>query len=208
METQSANSLGVAIPLYHGTSTLFLNSIIESGLGGRDLISGWKVLEFAKLRYPFAEEHLSRRDDFRVKCQSFKWIVEQKSAAMNFQHADTYLSPARSTAVRYAANHRYGSELLTYRLDLLQQLVCLGVDGVCNHLYRAYPRQVPIELARCPSPAIVRQTHARRSSRDHAAENAEQSPTGMLHVIAVRQNQKDIEDREPDDGNREEIDRH
>jgi hypothetical protein len=34
---------------------------------------------------------------------------------------------------------RYGSELLTYTLDFLAELIRLNVDGVSNKLYRAYP---------------------------------------------------------------------
>src|SRR5690349_20133729 len=88
------------IPLYHGTSSLFLGSILRAGLGGVNPISQWKVLEFAQEIYPLVEKHLSTQDDFMVKAQTFKFMVEQTSAAWNFQHGDTYLSPALSTAVR------------------------------------------------------------------------------------------------------------
>ena len=43
-------------------------------------------------------------------------------AFSNLQHGDTYLSPALDTAVRYASTNRFGSELLSYTLDLLLEL--------------------------------------------------------------------------------------
>jgi hypothetical protein len=82
-------------------------------LGGANPIAEWNVLEFARLIYPLVERHVSAREDFMVKAHSFKLMVEQKSAAMNFQQGDTYLSPSLSPAVRHAVDKRYGSELLT-----------------------------------------------------------------------------------------------
>jgi hypothetical protein len=142
------------IPLYHGTSTLFLRSIIKSGLGGADPIADWSVLEFARLIYPLVEQHLSAQADFMLKVQSFKFMVEQKSAGMNFQHGETYLSPSLSTAVRYAANKRLGSEFLTYTLDFLTELIRLKVAGVTDRLHQAYP-QIFEKLDISPAPLLV-----------------------------------------------------
>ena len=103
----------VSFPLYHGTSSLFLDSIIKVGVGGTNPIADWGVLEFAKELYPLVEQHLSHVDGHMAKCASFKLMVQQKSEALNFQHGDSYLSPAKSTAIRYAVNNRYGSEMLT-----------------------------------------------------------------------------------------------
>src|SRR5438445_10259867 len=75
-----------------------------------------------------------------AKAQSFGFMVEQKSAGMNFQHGDTYLSPASSTAVRYAVNKRFSSELLSYTLDFLDELLRRKVPGVASDLYQRYPR--------------------------------------------------------------------
>lgn len=74
---------------------------------------------------------------------------------MNFQHGDTYLSPAPITAIRYAADNRYGSELLTYTLDLLNELVHLKIAGVCDKLYRAYPH-IFEKLDVSPAPLLIR----------------------------------------------------
>jgi hypothetical protein len=142
------------VPLYHGTSTLFLSSIVEFGLGGRNPIKEWRVLEFAKAIYPLVAKHLAIEDDWMVKAQSFKWMVEQRSAAMNFQHCETYLSASPLTAVRYALNKRCGSELLSYTLDFLAELARLKVDGVCDQLYRIYPH-IFEQLDTSPAPLLI-----------------------------------------------------
>ena len=77
------------LPLFHGTSTLFLDSIVQSGLGGVNPVVEWRILEFAREIYPVVKQHLSHEDGFRVKAQSFSFMVEQRSAATNFQHGDT-----------------------------------------------------------------------------------------------------------------------
>jgi hypothetical protein len=80
--------------------------------------------------------------------------VEQKSAAMNFQHGETYLSPSASTAIRYAANNRYGSELLTYTMEFLRELVRLKANGVCDKLYRKFPHAFE-KLDISPAPLLI-----------------------------------------------------
>ncbi len=52
---------------------------------------------------------------------------------------DTYLSPSSATAVRYAVNKRFGSELLSYTLDFLDELVRRKVPGIVDGLYQRYP---------------------------------------------------------------------
>jgi len=60
--------------------------------------------------------------------------------AMNFQHGDTYLSPSKQTAISYAVNKKFGSELLTYCLDLLQELLSRKVPSVADSLYMQFPK--------------------------------------------------------------------
>jgi hypothetical protein len=123
-------------------------------LGGLNPIAQWQVLEFAQEIYPLVEKHLAVQNDLMPKAQTFKFMVEQKSAALNFQHGDTYLSPSRSTAVRYAVNKRYGSELLTYALDFLTELIRLKIAWVSDNLYGAYPH-IFGKLDISPAPLLI-----------------------------------------------------
>lgn len=142
------------IPLFHGTSTIFLNGIIKNQLGGVNPILELDAYNFVKDLWPHVEAHLSDDKNFNAKIGSFSRMVRQTSGPMNFQHGDTYLSPARSTAVRYASNKRYGSEILTYALDFLEELVRRDVEGIRNVLYRKYP-QIFSLLDVSPSPILI-----------------------------------------------------
>jgi len=129
----------IDFPLYHGTSTIFLEDIIKHGLGGLNPIEEWQVLECARDILPLAQKYLSADRNYANKMRSFEMMTRQSQDTFNFQHGDTYLSPAKFTAIRYAINTRYGSELLTYTVHFLDGLVRLGVSGVCDDLYQKYP---------------------------------------------------------------------
>lgn len=130
----------VKVPLYHGTSTLFLEDIMTFGLGGKNPIADLGLINLVTDILPLIDRHLSDTKIFQSRARSFAIMAEQRSHSrgMNFQHGQTYLSPSRDTAVRYATNKRYGSELLTYTLDFLQALIDRDVPGVCDDLYRKY----------------------------------------------------------------------
>lgn len=173
------------ISLWHGTSSLFLQDIKRTGLGGLNPIAEWKILEFARLIQPLVEKHFSARPDLMLKAQSFKFMTEQKSAAMNFQHGDTYLSVSRSTAIRYAANKRYGSELLTYTLDFLSELVRLEVEGISDTLYRAYPH-IFAKLDISPAPLLIQADGI--DSGALITENGGDAGPALKHVYKTIQN--------------------
>ena len=142
------------IPLFHGTSTIFLDGIIKNQLGGVNPILELDAYNFVKDLWPHVKAHLSDDSNFNARIGSFSRMVRQTTGPMNFQHGDTYLSPARSTAIRYASNKRYGSEILTYALGFLEELVRRDVEGIRNVLYRKYP-QVFSLLDISPSPILI-----------------------------------------------------
>jgi len=179
------------VPLYHGTSTLFVDGIINSGLGGCNPLVQWKVLEFAKRIHPLVVQQLSDEDDWMVKVQSFGWMVDQKSAAMNFQHGDTYLSPVRGTAIRYAANKRFGSELLTYTLDFLQELLRRKIPGVADDLYHEYPHIFGLLDISC-APLLVKVDEP--SLDELLAENGGDAKPTLDYILAtLRENSTSAE---------------
>lgn len=58
----------------------------------------------------------------------------------NFQHGNgLYLSPSKKTAVGYASNNIYGSELISSTLKILRELVKKEVKGVRDDLFRKFP---------------------------------------------------------------------
>ena len=126
------------VPLYHGTSTLFLNGILEHGLGGWNPIQEWRVIEFARELLPHIHQHLGPDDALMQKICSFGLMANQVSAGLNYQHGNVYLSPSRSQAIGYTISKRWGSELLSYSLDFLDELVRRNVPEVCGGLYQRW----------------------------------------------------------------------
>jgi hypothetical protein len=126
-------------PLYHGTSTIFLESIKKHGLGGWDPIKEWRVLECAQKLLPLAEEYASRSEVIKVHLGTTRAMVAQVNEHMNFQHGQVYLSPVESTAVRYATSKKYGSELISRVLLIIDELIRLNVKTVNSDLYKEFP---------------------------------------------------------------------
>ena len=178
------------IDLYHGTSTLFLDSIIKNGLGGINPAIEWKVLELTQEVYKLSELHLKETHLFQVSSNSFKQMAKQSNNGFNFQHGDTYLSPARSTAARYAMSKRYGSELLTYTIDFLKELISLDIHYVKNNLYKKYPKVFGLIEAN-PSPLIIQVKNLSASSLlneygESATENLKEINELMNETSSMR----------------------
>ncbi len=148
----------IPFPLYHGTSTAFLEDIRKLGLGAKDPLAEIGLHGFVKDLLPIIDANLKGVAIYEARRQSFGYMAEQKSAAMNFQHGQTYLSPSKKTAIRYAVDKRYGSELLSYSLVFLQLLLDLEVPGVASELYQRHPAVFRF-LDISPSPMLVRADH-------------------------------------------------
>ncbi len=132
--------MNMPIPLYHGTSTLFLSDILKFGLAGKsNPIKDLCVREFAAAILLLAKKHLSQNRNFFRIADSFSAMVEQKSAIWNFQHGDTYLHASSVKAVGHAVAHKYGSEILSHSLIILEELVLSLPREDVRKLHKSYP---------------------------------------------------------------------
>ncbi len=148
------NSKGeLVIDLYHGTSSIFLDSIISNGLGGIDPIAEWDILELSKEVYTLSEQYLQETDLFRNASDLLNNMVEQYSGGSNFQHGNTYLSPSRFTAVNYSASAEYGSELLSYTMRFLKKLNDRNIPNL-KELRKKYKNIFDLINVR-PAPILV-----------------------------------------------------
>jgi hypothetical protein len=144
------------VDLYHGTSTLFLDSILQNGLAGINPVTEWQLLELSQEVYALSEAHLQKTPLFQKSSSSFQRMTEQaNSGRMNFQHGDTYLSASKRTAVNYALGKRYGSELLTYTVDFWQELIRHNISAASEELRRKYPRVYGL-FKLVPSPLLIK----------------------------------------------------
>jgi hypothetical protein len=125
----------LTFPLYHGTSSLFLPSIMKHGLGGRNIIEECNVLEFAR---ELLEKIKTSRghtlsalsvDIFEKMCNQ-----EITDGGFNFTHGGVYLSISVGKAAQYASSNKHGSELISYVMKAYENLN-LQSDTAINRKY-------------------------------------------------------------------------
>ena len=73
------NNGKLMIPLFHGTSTIFLESIIENGLGGRNPIKDLNLFELANEVYTLSEKYLKDTELYKVSYGSFEMVTFYRS---------------------------------------------------------------------------------------------------------------------------------
>lgn len=117
---------------YHGTSTIFLESIRENGLGTINPnidFNNLKVLAYLKDK---CEEALVDNEDYKkirattiaMANQTFLPIRDSNGEIhiMNYQHDGIYVSMSRIRAATYVVTNKYGSEILCRCIELIKLL--------------------------------------------------------------------------------------
>lgn len=140
MENDLLKNGKLIIPLYHGTSSFFLPSICENGLGGINPIEQTNARAFFEEIFKLCDVALAGDEDWEA-CKFAPELLrdqENNGDSANYQHGDTYLSPSRASAVGYALTNRYGSELISnaHRLFSLvqdRQPKLLGCSELVHH---------------------------------------------------------------------------
>ena len=114
----------LTIPLFHGTSTLFLDEILTKGLGVVDPIKKYGTMEtLEKLIHKGFEyiEYLPKNIPGVISGHIYlnhcKIYVNQPSGNFNYRYGSVYLSPSKITAVKYSRN-KYGSEHISNTINL------------------------------------------------------------------------------------------
>lgn len=102
------------IPLYHGTSSHYLDSIKKFGLGGvRDeMLFDKRVLSALADRL---SDPSNKTEWWELNSIFVEPMLEQRitGGGFNFRYGGTYLTPSRFTASRYATSNRMGSEYIS-----------------------------------------------------------------------------------------------
>jgi len=144
------------LTFYHGTSSLFLDGIHKHGLGYcRSILDEYKSIELAKDILPLCEE-LIEHDGMLMHVDALKFMVNQ---TRNFQHGKLFLSTSMAKAMSYAHGNKYGSEILSKSLLLLEYLLSIKLsDDVVKYLkgdlYQKY-REAYSLLDRRPFPVLL-----------------------------------------------------
>lgn len=145
----------IPFPLFHGTSTSFLPSILTRGLGAFDPVSSANGVRCLARLLPLADRYLADRETWQVERISVEYMAKQcvTNGHMNFRHGSTYCSPSEATAVRYALSNSHGSELLSSCIGLYGQLALTAPDEV-SFLKVEFPEIYSLSLTR-PSPILI-----------------------------------------------------
>jgi hypothetical protein len=130
--------MSIDIKYYHGTSTIFLESIRKNGLGAINPnidFNNLKVLSYLKDK---CERHLIDNKDYEkirattiaMAKQSYLPIkdIDGNTHIMNYQHDGIYVSMSRLRAAIYVVTNKYGSEILARCIDLLKLLKNANID--------------------------------------------------------------------------------
>lgn len=138
----------LTVPLFHGTSSHFYNSIATYGLGGRDILSDLGVRNVAKLLIELCPGD-GKIPAWESEIHFLKRIaappVEQIShphATMSFRYGGVCVSPSRTTAAGYSSE--CGSEALRTIVELLDKVDSVRPDLTVNDAFsgiRAFARQ-------------------------------------------------------------------
>ena len=134
----------LTIPLYHGTTALFVNSINEFGLGGKDPLKSYNALNLLQSLWCKAESQLANDSFWLSIRERFQTIVEQNQfkGVLNQQHGETYLTCNPEIAVKYAVECPNGGEFLTNLREFIQLLILKNVSGVKEEINSHPLRQV------------------------------------------------------------------
>lgn len=114
----------LTIPLYHGTSDLFYESIKQFGLGGRNQIQEFRVIELLRQLVTICQTNLPNQEEWLVRMDDAERISRQgvTSGGFNFRHGSAYLTPSSFTPANYATLNEYGSEALEHFMMLWNRL--------------------------------------------------------------------------------------
>lgn len=133
----------LTVPLFHGTSTLFQNSIVEKGLGGRslarelrlDAVIAEMLKHEAQLRsIPDCDWEFEKELLLRV-ARGVSLQNPSGHTGFNFRYGGVYLTPSKQTASRYALLNEYGSEALTGTLKILNLLLVSAPELAANQMF-------------------------------------------------------------------------
>jgi hypothetical protein len=109
---------------YHATSSLFLASIREYGLGGRRPIIDWRAKSLASEMLQFLRQNVSSGEHGVLSA-----LEVCVSDVPLFQHGQVYLTISPKEALAFANHNRFGSELLSY--------IARGMEILQYHEYEA-----------------------------------------------------------------------
>ncbi|EGR0722809.1 hypothetical protein QPB21_004661 [Vibrio alginolyticus] len=120
-----------SIPLYHGTTGAFVDSIKEHGLGGVDHLEKIGAKSLMQDLFDLAERQ-GWTDENWLKHRKLlePLVIQERNQVYNFQHGGAYLTYSKELAKKYALDNPFGCEYLQYLRVFIQILLQRDVNEV------------------------------------------------------------------------------
>lgn len=150
---------------YHGTSTVFLQSIKTHGLGKINPSIDYNNLEVLEFLYKQAEENLLHIAEYQVIRKPVAATVYQTNLqlirvdgsveCLNYRHDGIYVALSRERAVIHACLNKLGSEVLEFIVTLLKLFRSNNINVTIpesinlfrvEHYLNASPKPIMIEV--------------------------------------------------------------
>lgn len=173
----------LTFPIYHGTSTLYRDSIEQHGLGGlRDtsLFDFGVLAQLAELLdAPRNKTDWWKMNDFVVKT-----MIEQgiSGGGFNFRYGGLYLSSSRQTAQMYARSPK-GSEVISHIFLAYEALKSVNPDEASQLLTCEHPLAKLFEKPSKPMLITVNRIKAHALTTEHGHPIDEQ----LAEMKAIRE---------------------
>jgi hypothetical protein len=118
---------------WHGTSTIFLDSIRQSGLGRINPSTDLKLLDVLRFLYDEVSLLDIAHPVLEINRASIKAAIEQRDLnyhglVLNYQHQGVYIAASPIRAAYYACLNKVGSEILEKCLILLSVLIDANLE--------------------------------------------------------------------------------
>jgi hypothetical protein len=123
-----------SIPLYHGTTSIFINSIQEYGLGSIDPLEKIGAKSLMKDILELAEKQRWSDDAWlKQRMLLVPLVTQERNQNYNFQHGGAYLTYSQDLAKKYAIENPFGCEYLQYLRMFIQLLMQRDVHEVTDY---------------------------------------------------------------------------
>ena len=107
----------VQFPLYHQTSSIFIESINKHGFCGVNFIKESGVLESLIKLVSYAKSQT-----IEIPFYISNMANQSCNNKFNYRHGGGYVTPSKNSAVRYATSNKFGSELVSNVLNFADSL--------------------------------------------------------------------------------------
>lgn len=133
------------LPLYHGSSSLFIDKIKEHGLNGFNPLAKYDIQNILSRQFELLDIHYAAGNEWLTHRGSTERMLHQPDP--RWQHGKTYLTCSLRVAKEYAGNE-YGSEILTRCFMLKHLIEQLEIHD--TKLYELWELHGPAELENRP----------------------------------------------------------